>query len=70
MKFGKLFKRLIAYYPQFSNLSANRCSDLTYKELRAIAKELYYRDKDTLNRYFFKTKGDLAKMVYAALRNL
>lgn len=70
MKYGKLFKKLIANYPQFANLSANKCSDLTYKELRAIAKVLYYKDKDTLNRYFFKTKGDLAKMVYMALKNL
>lgn len=70
MKFGKLFTKLITNYPEFATLSANKCSDLTYKELRAIAKVLYYRDKDTLSRYFFKTKGDLAKMVYQALRNL
>lgn len=70
MKYGKLFKKLIANYPQFNNLSSNKCSGLSYKELRAIAKALYPNDKNTLNRYFFKTREDLAKVVYKALGNL
>lgn len=70
MKFGKLFKKLIATYPEFANLSANKCSLLTYKELRAIAKELYPTNKDILYRYFFKTKEDLAAAVYSAMKNM
>lgn len=70
MKFGKLFKKLIATRPEFANLSANKCSLLTYKELRAIAKALYPTNKITLARYFLKTKVDLAKAVYTALKSL
>lgn len=70
MKFGKLFKKLIAAYPEFANLSANKCSALTYKELRAIAKVLYPTNKAILARYFFKTKVDLAKVVYSAMKSL
>lgn len=70
MKFGKLFKKLIAAHPEFANLSANKCSLLTYKELRAIAKTLYPTNKDILNRYFFKTKEELAAAVYTAMTNL
>lgn len=70
MKYGKLFKKLIAAHPEFANLSANRCSKLTYKELRAIAKALYPTNQLILNRYFFQTREGLAKMVYNALRNL
>lgn len=70
MKFGKLFKKLIATHPEFANLSANRCSLLTYKELRAIAKALYPTNKVTLAKYFMQTKEDLAMMVYNALKTL
>ena len=70
MKFGKLFKKLILTYPEFANLSANRCSLLTYKELRAIAKVLYPANKDILARYFFKTKKELAEAVYTAMVNM
>lgn len=70
MKFGKLFKKLIAAHPEFANLSANKCSLLTYKELRAIAKALYPTNKITLARYFFKTHTDLAKAVFTTLKNL
>ncbi len=70
MKFGKLFKKLIAAHPEFANLSANKVSALTYKEMRAIAKVLYPTNKDTLARYFFKTKADLATVVYTAMKSL
>ena len=70
MKFGKLFKKLIAAHPEFANLSANKCSLLTYKELRAIAKALYPTNKIALARYFFKTKGDLAKAIFSAMKSL
>lgn len=70
MKFGKLFKKLIAAHPEFANLSANKCSALTYKELRAIAKALYSTNKITLARYFLKTREDLAKAVYSAMKSL
>ncbi len=70
MKFGKLFKKLIAAHPEFANLSANKVSALTYKEMRAIAKVLYPTNKDTLARYFFKTKADLAKVIYTAMKSL
>lgn len=70
MKFGKLFSKLIIKFPEFTNLSANRCSLLTYKELRAIAKALYPENKDVLNKYFFKTKRDLANAVYVAMNNM
>lgn len=70
MKFGKLFKKLIAAHPEFANLSANKCSLLTYKELRAIAKALYPTNKDTLAKYFLKNKEELAAAVYTALKSL
>jgi len=70
MKFGKLFKKLIAAHPEFANLSANKVSALTYKELRAVAKALYPTNKITLSRYFFKTREDLAKAVYTAMKSL
>lgn len=70
MKFGKLFKKLIAAHPEFANLSANKVSALTYKEMRAIAKALYPTNKITLARYFFKTREDLAKAVYTAMKSL
>ena len=70
MKFGKLFKKLIATHPEFANISANKCSALTYKELKAIAKALYPTNKITLARYFFKTREDLAKVVYSAMKSL
>lgn len=70
MKFGKLFKKLIAAHPEFANLSANKCSLLTYKELRAIAKALYPTNKEILDKYFLKTKEYLAKAVYTAMTNL
>ena len=70
MKFGKVFSKFITKFPEFTNLSANRCSLLTYKELRAIAKALYPEHKDVLNRYFFKTKRDLANAVYVAMNNM
>lgn len=70
MKFGKLFKKLITAHPQFVNLSANKCSLLTYKELRAIGKALYPLHKDTLNRYFMKSHDELAKVIYTALTEL
>lgn len=70
MKFGKLFKKLIAAHPEFANLSANKCSLLTYKELRAIAKALYPTNKNTLARYFLKTKSDLAKAVFSTMKDM
>lgn len=70
MNYGKLFKKLIANYPEFANLSANKCSLLTYKELRAIAKVLYHTNKDILSHYFLKSKENLAKAVYMAMKNM
>lgn len=70
MKFGKLFKKLIAAHPEFANLSANKCSALTYKELRAIAKALYPTNKVILAKYIFMTRGDLASAVYTVMKNL
>lgn len=70
MKYGKLFTKLISIYPEFANLSANKCSLLTYKELRAIAKALYPSNKDILARYFLKNHDDLAAVVYKAMCNL
>lgn len=70
MNYGKLFKKLMAAHPEFANLSANKCSALTYKELRAISKVLYPDCKDTLTKYFLMTKEALAKAVYTALKKL
>jgi hypothetical protein len=70
MKFGKLFTKLINRFPQFVNLSANKCSLLTYKELREIAKILYKHYPNDLQKYFMKPHEELAKMVYTALKNL
>lgn len=70
MKFGKLFKKLIAAHPEFANLSANKVSALTYKEMRAIAKALYPEQKEHLVKYIFMTKEALAKAVYLAMMNM
>lgn len=70
MKFGKKFSNLIAHYPQFANLSANRCSKLSVNELRAIAKVLYPHNKDLLYKYICNSKDSLANKVYLALNNV
>lgn len=70
MKFGKKFSKLIANYPQFANLSANRCSNLTLTELRSIAKVLYPSNKAILYKYICNSKQNLAQKVYLALNNL
>jgi hypothetical protein len=70
MKFGKLFTKLIAIYPEFATLSANKCSELTYTELRIISHKLYSTQKELLHNYFLKPKEELAKTVYQALCKL
>lgn len=70
MKFGKKFSKLIAMYPQFANLSANRCSNLTFGELKSIAKVLYPTNKAILYKYVCNSKQNLAQKVYLALNNL
>lgn len=70
MKFGKLFTKLIVAHPEFANLSSNRVSTLTYKEMRAIGKALYPTNKEVLAKYFMMTKADLAKAVHTAMKNL
>jgi hypothetical protein len=68
MKFGKLFKKLIAIHPEFANLSANRFSALTYKELRSIAKVLYRpANPGRLTWYMRQNHDTLAKSVYSTL---
>jgi hypothetical protein len=54
-------------YPELGNLSANRCSQLTYKELIAIAKLLYPKNKDILHNYILKGREELASLVYKVL---
>lgn len=70
MKFGKLFTKLIQQYPEFATLSANRCSSLTYKELKSIAKKLYPTNKELLIEYMRKSREDLAANIYKALKTL
>ena len=70
MKFGKKFSKLIAIYPEFVNLSANRCSKLSYKELKSIAKVLYPNNKELLHKYVNNSHQNLAKLVYTALGRL
>lgn len=70
MTFGKLFTKLIQQYPEFATLSANRCSLLTYKELKSMAKKLYPTNKDILVGYMRKSREDLAAIIYKALKTL
>ena len=70
MVYGKLFKKLQAAHPEFKNLSANRCSKLTYKELKNIAKVLYPDHKMVLKNYQSSNHDKLAGMVYRSLCEL
>lgn len=70
MVYGRLFKKLQAAHPEFKNLSANKCSLLTYKELKSIAKALYSDHKITLKNYQSSAHAKLAGMVYRSLCEL
>ena len=69
MKFGKLFTKLIAKYPQFATLSNNRFSLLTYAELRTIARELR-ADGYLFGNYTHDSFTVLADKVYKAVKEM
>lgn len=66
MAFGKLFTKLITKYPQFSTVSANRFSLLTYPELKSIAKAMR-GNGDLYGNYTHDTHSELANRVYRAV---
>lgn len=69
MKYGKLFRGLQAEFKGFDNLSANRCSELPYNELKKVAGTLYragIRD-DIKHDYMRTNRARLAQNVYNAL---
>lgn len=68
MKFGKLFRGLQREFPEFSNLSSNRCSQLSYAELRNIARTLYNKTEIIPADYMRSNKHVLAMTVYRALQ--
>lgn len=71
MIYGKRFRKLQELYPQFNNLSANRCSQLKRDELMSIAKTLYPNHKNAIaSNYMRLTTNNLAMHVYDALTEL
>lgn len=67
MNFGKLFKKLDTVYP-IKNLSSNKFSALTYKELKDIAKVLRAKNWHSEN-YTIMTAKELAHLVYITVKN-
>lgn len=71
MIYGKKFRKLQELYPQFNNLSANRCSQLKRTELMSIAKTLYSNHKNAIGSNYMRQKtARLATSVYNALTEL
>lgn len=77
MKYGKLFKCYINEYGH--KPSDTRCSRLSYKELKEMAKNMYtdvkescnmWNDENPLLNYTRMTKNELPKAVYDALTYL
>lgn len=74
MKYGKLFKKfnnLYGWFPQ----TGNKCSELSYSELKRMAVELRYDDNyenipNYLFRYNSQPKNELALNVYKALKSI
>lgn len=69
MKYGKLFRKFQSEFNGFNNLSANRCSELPYKELRDVAGTLYRAgEKGHIKSDYMRTnRALLAGNVYNAL---
>lgn len=77
MRYGKMFKNFINTYDYIP--SKNRCSSLTYNELRMMAKLMYYdiveicKQQDQYNpldMYMRQNHQELIINVYKALRIL
>lgn len=69
MKFGKLFKKMQTMLDiNIYELSSNRFSKLTYKELRSIAKALYAADKLKTN-YTILPYAKLASVVFNTVKD-
>ena len=77
MKYGKLFREFIKAYDY--EPSKNRCSSLTYGELKTMAKLMYYDVVDVckqndqynpLDMYMRQNHQELIMNVYKALRIL
>ena len=77
MKYGKLFREFINTYDYAP--SKNRCSSLSYNELKTMAKFMYYdivevikHDKryNPLDMYMRQNRAELQINVYKALRIL
>ena len=70
MNYGKRFTKYINRFPDAERPSANRCSMLSYRELRTMAKNMYSVNNNTrgaLNNYQRTPQAGLANMVYRAL---
>lgn len=67
MNFGKLFKKLDTVY-SIKNLSSNKFSALTYKELKDIAKVLRAKNWHSEN-YTIMNAKELAHLVYITVKN-
>lgn len=74
IKFGPLFLKMFKKRPDLKAIvSANKVSLLSYKELRAVAKILYYENdatKKCLNKYFFMNTAELQTAVHSAMKSL
>lgn len=73
MVFGKRFTAYMNNYPNADKPSANRCSKLSYNELRSIAKNLYRANDDAKNElynYPHMNRTDLSNSVYHAMGTL
>jgi len=68
--FGKLFKKLIYLNSDFANLSNNKLSLLSYKEVRSMAKYLFSKGYIDDPKYMTKGKKDLDSLVYNALKKI
>ena len=69
MKFGKLFTKFLVKYPDVK-LTANRCSNLPYAELKMMAKVMYPNNVGIPHYYMRMSHPLLADTVYSALCNL
>ena len=77
MRYGPLFRNYIEDYNHTP--STNRCTTLSYKELKQMAKNMYnnvkelceeYADENPLTNYTRMTKAELPLAVYNALTYL
>jgi len=64
-----LFNKLKATYPEFNDLSANKISGLSYKEVKSIAKVLH-KDNIITENYTTMSNEVLRGYVYNGMKKL